>query len=97
MKKQVTRDLAALWDVVVSIKIRIQFLRLCCRLYRPVARKPWLTVYRAHAGWKMMKMIEQFVFYARLALEIDQGFSLRESLRDTWLVETIETDTKAAV
>ena len=32
-----------------------------------------------------------------MALEIDQGSSLRESLKDTWLVETVETDTKAAV
>ena len=36
-------------------------------------------------------------FWARLALEIDQGSSLRESLKDTWLVETVETDTKATV
>ncbi len=36
-------------------------------------------------------------FWARLALEIDQGSSLRESLKDTWLVETVETDNKAAV
>ena len=36
-------------------------------------------------------------FWARLALEIDQWSSLRESLKDTWLVETVETDNKAAV
>ena len=30
-------------------------------------------------------------------LEIDPGSSLRESLKDTWLVETVETDNKAAV
>ena len=32
-----------------------------------------------------------------MALENDQGSSLRESLKDTWLVETVETDNKAAV
>ena len=42
-------------------------------------------------------MIETFDFWARLALEIDQGSSRRESLKDTWLVETVETDNKAAV
>ena len=36
-------------------------------------------------------------FWARLALEIDQGSSLRESWKDTWLVETVERGTKAAV
>ena len=40
---------------------------------------------------------KQIDFWARLALEIDQGSSLRESLKDTWLVETVETDNKAAV
>ena len=48
-------------------------------------------------NWKIMKMTEKVDFWARLALEIDQGSSLRESLKDTWLVETVETDTKAAV
>ena len=46
---------------------------------------------------KIMKMTEKVKFWARLALEIDQGSSLRESLKDTWLVETVETDNKAAV
>ena len=36
-------------------------------------------------------------FWARLALQINQWSSLRESLKDIWLVETVETDTKAAV
>ena len=36
-------------------------------------------------------------FLRRFRLEIDQGPSLRESLKDTWLVETVETDNKAAV
>ena len=35
-------------------------------------------------------------FLSTLALQIDQGSSLRESLKDTWLVETVETDNKAA-
>ena len=48
-------------------------------------------------NWKMMKMIETIDLRARLGAEIDQGSSLRESLKDTWLVETVETDTKAAV
>ena len=34
-------------------------------------------------------------FWARLALEIDQGSSLRESLKDTWLVETVSAQTEA--
>ena len=42
-------------------------------------------------------MIENRDFWAFLAFEIDQGSSLRESLKDTWLVETVETDIKAAV
>ena len=45
-------------DVVCTILVvwynkMIQFvveLGLCYRLYKPVARKRWLTVYRAHAG-----------------------------------------------
>ena len=45
---------------------------------------------------KMMKIVENDLS-ARLALEIDHGSSLRESLKLTWLVETVETDTKAAV
>ena len=48
-------------------------------------------------NWKMMKMVEKIDLRARLALEIDQGSSLRESLKDTWLVETVETDNKVAV
>ena len=35
--------------------------------------------------------------WARLGLEIDQGSSLRESLKDIWLVETVETDNTTAV
>ena len=48
-------------------------------------------------NWKIMKMTTKVDFWARLALEIDQGSSLRESLKETWLVETVETDNKAAV
>ena len=47
-------------------------------------------------NWKRTKMIEKLDFWARLALEIDQWSSLRESLKDTWPVETVETDTKAS-
>ena len=36
-------------------------------------------------------------FLRRFRLEIDQGSSLRESLKDTWLVETVQTDNKAVV
>ena len=36
-------------------------------------------------------------FWARLALEIDQVSSPRESLKLIWLVETVETDNKSAV
>ena len=36
-------------------------------------------------------------FLRRFRLEIDPGSSLRESLKDTCLVETVETDNKAAV
>ena len=36
-------------------------------------------------------------FLRRFRLEIGQGSSLRESLKDTWLVGTVETDTEAAV
>ena len=36
-------------------------------------------------------------FLSTFGLEIVHGSSLRESLKDTWLVETVETDNKAAV
>ena len=59
----------------------------------------WRIQGRVYATGKLEndEMIEKFDFWARLALEIDQGSSLRESLKDTWLVETVETDNKAAV
>ena len=68
-----------------------------------VQKIPWPEILgiqgRVHAteNWKIMKMTEKVDFWARLALEIDQGSSLRESLKFIWLVETVETDNKAAV
>ena len=59
----------------------------------------WQGQGRTHATEKLEndKNDGKIDFWARLALEIDQGSSLRESLKDTWLVETVETDNKAAV
>ena len=38
---------AVLDDTMIEFVVE---LGLCYRLYKPVARKRWLTVYRAHAG-----------------------------------------------
>ena len=54
---------------------------------------------RVHATEKMEnhENDKKVDFWARMDFENDQGSSLRKSLKDTWLVETIETDTKATV
>ena len=59
----------------------------------------WQRQGRTHATEKLenYENDEKFDFWARLALEMDQGSSLRESLKDKWLVEMVETDNKAAV
>ena len=73
---------------------------LCCRLYKPVARKPWLTVYRAHAGFLiriiwLVETVETDNKAASKAIVYSPGGELAEVLK--WLVETVETDNTVAV
>ena len=42
-------------------KLQFIFFILPSRLYRPFARKPWLTVYRAHTGLKIVILVALFL------------------------------------
>ena len=70
-------------SVDVEVSARLHY-NARSRLYKPVARKPWLTVYRAHAGsshlggelaevWESEKSARE-VGYFRFSLDPSVGF-----------------------